>query len=182
MNFQDLIQKITPWIITHGVKIVSVLIIAYIAIQIGKIFISRLIRSLVKIKDGLVGERTEREREKTLISVFYSTFRLVVWVIAILTILPEFGINIGGLLAGVGIIGLAIGLGARSLVQDYLAGLFIILEDQYRVSEEIKIVGIQGKVKNLNLRRTILVDGDGIVHSVPNGKIAAVSNFSRSKS
>jgi len=105
---------------------------------------------------------------------------ITVWLIAILTILPEFGINIGPLLGGAGIVGLAIGMGSRSLIQDYLSGLFILFEDQYRVGEEIEIAGIKGRVKNLNLRRTVLENPKGTIFYIPNGQIRKVSNFSRS--
>ena len=97
----------------------------------------------------------------------------------ILTIFPEIGVNPTPLLAGAGLVGLAIGMGSRNLIQDYLAGLFILLEDQYRVGEEVEILGKKGKVIDLNLRRTIIRDTEGIIHSIPNGQIKVVSNFSR---
>lgn len=181
MNFQDFIQKIAPWLLTHGLKVICILVVACIVMWVSKIFISKLIKGVVKRGGGPGAERAERAREKTLIGIFHSTLIMVVWAMTILTILPEFGINIGPLLAGVGVMGLALGMGARSIIQDYLAGLFIIIEDQYRVGEEVKISGIQGKVVALNLRRTILKDSENVKHSIPNGKIAAVSNFSRSK-
>ena len=76
-------------------------------------------------------------------------------------------------------VGLAIGMGSRSLVQDYLAGLFILIEDQYRIGEEIDVSGKKGKVVGLNLRRTIIKDSDGIIHYIPNGQVKIASNFSR---
>ena len=94
-------------------------------------------------------------------------------------ILPEFGINPTPLLAGDGLVGLAIGLGSKNLVQDYLAGLFILLEDQYRIGEEVDIAGKKGTVVEVNLRRTIVRDADGTVHYIPNGQVKTTSNLSR---
>ncbi len=83
------------------------------------------------------------------------------------------------LLAGAGLIGLAIGMGSKNLVQDYLAGLFILLEDQYRVGEEVDISGKKGEVVDLTLRRTVIKDAEGIIHYIPNGQIKSSSNLSR---
>lgn len=164
-----------PWLLSSGIRVVVVLFVAWLVSQIGKVFIKRIIAVLIK------GENAEAEaqREKTLIKVFSSTLKIVVWLLAVMMILPEFGINIAPLLAGAGLVGLAVGMGARSIIQDYLSGLYILLEDQYRVGEEINIAGIKGKVVYLNLRRTVVVDSEKVVHCVPNGQIKTASNLSR---
>ena len=180
-KFQTLFQNPVPWLLTHGVKVVVILVVGLVVMRLGKVFISRIVKVLVRGSEGPDAERAKKEREKTLSGVFYSTFKVAVWAVAILTILPEFGINIGALLAGIGVVGLALGMGARNVIQDYLAGLFIIIEDQYRVGEEVKIASVQGKVLELNLRRTILQDEENVMHSIPNGKISVVSNLSRGK-
>jgi len=94
-------------------------------------------------------------------------------------ILSEVGIDITPLLAGAGVAGIAIGFGAQSLIKDFLSGLFILLEDQYNKGDVVKIAGIAGLVEEVNLRRTVLRDLDGIVHSVPNGEITTASNYTR---
>ncbi len=124
-------------------------------------------------------EKVSEEKIKTIFKVFNSTFKAIVWTIAILTVLPELGINIGPLLAGAGIAGLAIGMGARSLIQDYISGTFILFEDQYRVGEEVAIGGVKGVVQDINLRRTVIKDGEDALHIFSNGQINRVSNLSR---
>ena len=94
-------------------------------------------------------------------------------------ILPELGINATPLLAGAGLVGLAIGMGAKNLIQDYLSGLFILLEDQYRAGEKVKIAGMEGEVKNFNLRRTVLQDETGNAYYIPNSQVTVVLNLSR---
>ena len=175
-------QNLIGWFLSHGVKIIGILIVAWLVGRLSKILISRLIKTTTRVKSKLAGDKKLfREREKTLKRFFSSSLRFVIWLIAILTILPELGINIGPLLAGVGVIGLAISMGARTLIQDYLSGLFILLEDQYRVGEEINIAGIKGKVIDLSLRRTILRDPEGKIYYIPNNQAKVVINFSRTK-
>ena len=173
MNLQIIFQKILPWAINHGIKIAVILVAAYIANRCGKVFILKLIKSLAKTSGNL------KQREKTLTNVFVSTLNFIIWTITVLMILPELGVNITPLLAGVGILGLAIGMGARDLIKDYLAGIFILLEDQYQIDEEIDVGSTKGKVVALNLRRTILKSPDEVLHFIPNGQIKKVSNLSR---
>jgi len=176
MDFQNILQNLISWTISHGIKIIVILFIAWLSARISRVFISRLIRTLIeKSKDSIVQE----QRGKTLSKVFCSTLKIVIWIIAVLTILPEFGINPTPLLAGAGLVGLAIGMGSKNLVQDYLAGLFILLEDQYRVGEKVDIGGKKGQVVDLTLRRTIIKDAEGIIHYIPNGQIKSSSNLSR---
>ncbi len=91
--------------------------------------------------------------------------------LAALQILPLLGINMGPLLASAGIAGLAIGFGAQTLVKDFINGFFILVENQYDIGDTIKIAGVQGAVEDMTLRRTMLRDDNGSVHTVPNGQI-----------
>jgi len=155
---------------------------AFSLTYIVKIFISRFLENFVRkgVKIGNINNiQLEEKRLKTLEKVSYSIIKTLIWLIAVVTILPEFGVDITPLLAGIGVSGLALGLGARSLIQDYLSGLFILLEDQYRVGEEIEIAGIKGKVKDFNLRRTVLEDSEKTLHYIPNSQVKKASNFSR---
>jgi len=99
--------------------------------------------------------------------------------VAIMMILPELGINVGPILAGAGILGIALGFGAQYMIRDFLAGLFIIIENQYREGDVVCLDGTCGLVEDINLRKTILRDLDGIVHHVPNGEIKKASNLSK---
>jgi small conductance mechanosensitive channel len=94
-------------------------------------------------------------------------------------LLLELQINIAPILAGFGVAGIAIGFGAQSLVKDLVAGVFVIMENQYRVGDVVRIADVAGLVEDINLRRTVLRDLDGIVHTVPNGEIRVASNFTK---
>lgn len=180
MDFQNILQNLYSWFLAHGIKVIVILFVAWLAARISRRLISKLINTFIE-KTGKIAKdaKVQEQRAKTLSKVFSSTLKVVIWIIVILTILPEFGINPTPLLAGAGLVGLAIGMGSRNLVQDYLAGLFILLEDQYRVGEEVEIAGIKGKVLDLDLRRTIIKDSNEVVHYIPNGQVTKTSNLSR---
>ena len=175
MNYQNILQNLIAWVTKHGIKVVAILIAALVINRIFKFLIAKAIRTVIEKSNGKI----QGQRIKTLSKVFTSTLKVVIWIIAILMILPEFGVNPTPLLAGAGLVGLAIGMGAKNLIQDYLAGLFILLEDQYRVGEEVEILGKKGEVVDLNLRRTVIKDSEGNLHYLPNGQIKTASNFSR---
>jgi len=175
MNYQNIVNNLISWVIGPGIKVIVILFLALVISKIAKVFVSKAVRTLVEKSNGQI----QKERAKTLSRVFSSSLKIVIWVIAILMLLPELGINPTPLLAGAGLIGLAIGMGSKSLVQDYLSGLFILLEDQYRVGEEVDISGKKGEVVDLNLRRTIIKDSEGIIHYIPNGQVKTASNLSR---
>jgi moderate conductance mechanosensitive channel len=93
--------------------------------------------------------------------------------------LGELGINIGPAIAGLGLVGIAVGLGAQSLVRDWLAGVFVVLENQYNHGALVRIGGVEGTVEDFSLRRTLLRDADGSFHSIPNGQILVATRLSR---
>lgn len=176
MIIQNFLQNSIPWLLSSGVKIAVILIAAALINRLGKKFIGKIVAS--GIKDG-TKEGTEK-RQKTLIRIFSGVLRIIVWLAAIMMILPEFGINVGPILAGAGILGVALGFGAQWMIRDFLAGLFIILENQYRVGDVVCFDKTCGLVEDINLRKTILRDLDGTVHHVPNGEIKKSSNLSKS--
>jgi small-conductance mechanosensitive channel len=104
----------------------------------------------------------------------------VLTIIAVLMALDLFGIDIGPAVAGLGVAGIAIGLGAQTVIRDWLSGMFIILENQYNAGDVVRIAGVEGTVEELSLRRTTLRDLDGTVHTVPNGSVLVSSNMTRS--
>ena len=103
----------------------------------------------------------------------------VIAIIAVLMALDLFGIDIGPAVAGLGVVGIAVGFGAQTLVRDWLAGIFIVLENQYSAGDMVRIAGVEGVVEDFSLRRTTLRDLDGTVHIVPNGQIVVASNLTR---
>ena len=124
------------------------------------------------------GERAEA-RAKTLAGVTASVVRATIWTVAFLLMLDEVGFNLGPLLAGASVVGVALAFGAQSLVRDVLSGFFILLEDQYGVGDTITVFDVTGTVEEVNLRVTQLRAGDGTVWYIPNGEIRKVGNSAK---
>lgn len=171
-------KQIILWFSRHTPIIIGVIIGAYLFHKFGTRLIDKIVRRvMVRGKYSSVYE--EKQREDTLIRVLAKTLEIFLWISAILIILSEIGVNIGPLIAGAGIAGLAIGLGGKALIQDIIAGLFIIFENQYRVGDVVRLNGTAGQVEDITLRITIIRDLDGIVHYIPNGTITTASNYSK---
>ena len=124
------------------------------------------------------GGRAEN-RATTLAGVTASVVRVAVWTVAFLLLLDEVGFNLGPLLAGASVVGVALAFGAQSLVRDVLAGFFILIEDQYGVGDTITVLDVTGTVEEVNLRVTRLRAADGTVWYVPNGEIRKVGNSAK---
>lgn len=176
--FQTIAQKISPWFFAHGIKIVAIILIAYAVRKFAGIFIEKIIRKIV-ISDHFLTKEAERKREDTLIRIFTVSLGILVWLLALLMIFQEVGIAIGPLLAAAGIAGLAFGFGGQYLIRDLISGLFIIIENQYRIGDVVCFDGTCGLVEDISMRMTTLRDLDGIVHHVPHGEIKRVSNLSK---
>jgi small-conductance mechanosensitive channel len=174
-NWSD---KIIPWLLSHGVRIV---LIAAAAILLNKILsriIIRTIRASVK-GDENTSPEAEKKREDTLIRIFNGAVNILVIIIAIMMILQELGIEVGPLIAGAGIVGLAVGFGGQYLIRDIITGLFLMLENQYRIGDVVNIEGLSGAVQDISLRKTTLRDLNGTVHHIPHGSITKISNLSK---
>jgi len=168
---ENLIKNLTPWLVSSGIKIIFILIGAYLLNRFLQFFIVKIIqRNLV----DKINEEGKKKAE-TLISIFGGTLKFIIYITAVLMILPELGINIAPILAGLGLAGLAVGMAARDIISDFISGIFIVLENQYQIGDKIKIIGIEGRVKELSLRRTVIIDENNICHSVPNSQIKLVS-------
>ncbi len=111
-------------------------------------------------------EEAKKKREDTLIRIFTGAARIVILIMALLMILQEGGLKIGPVLAGAGIVGLAFGFGGQYLIKDVITGLFIILENQYRIGDVITIDNTSGQVQDISIRKTTLRDIDGTVHHI----------------
>lgn len=170
---------VIDWLITHGVRVLVIIIVAVVLYFLLRHFVPLLVRRFVSRQMKGQPEDEIKKRCNTLSSVFVNTGIVIIVIFAIFTILPEFGVNIAAALVGLGIVAIAVGFGAQSLIKDLLAGIFILLEDQYRVGDVVNVAGIAGLVEEIGLRRTVLRDLDGIVHSVPNGEIKTASNFTK---
>jgi small conductance mechanosensitive channel len=168
----------TGWIFEHGWRIALITILSLIVIVVVGETVPRVVVSTLTRRTGETDEEI-RKRGATLSRVLVGTGQIAVLLIAVFMLLSELQINIAPILAGVGVAGIAIGFGAQSLVKDIVAGLFIILENQYRVGDVVRIADVAGLVEDINLRRTVLRDLDGIVHVVPNGETRVASNFTK---
>ena len=173
------IEGLGPWFFSHGIKIILIIIGAYLIRKFAGVFIDKIVRKAI-VSNNFLSSEAEKKREDTLIKVFEGAFRVIIWLAAVLMIISELGINIGPLLAGAGVVGLAVGFGAQYIIRDFFTGLFIILENQYRVGDIVCIGTTCGTVEDINLRMTILRDVDGAVHYIPNGEIKIASNKSKS--
>jgi small-conductance mechanosensitive channel len=165
-------------IIKSCIRIVVVIALAWIIVKLVHNFIKRLENNLIQ-KSEKEGEplSESQKRISTIVRLLKQATLLVLWITVCMVILREIGIEIGPILAGAGIVGLALGFGAQNLVRDFIAGFFIILENQIRVDDVAIINGTGGLVEKINFRTTILRDLGGVVHVFPNGTINSLSNL-----
>jgi small conductance mechanosensitive channel len=154
-------------------------ILAVTLLMLTILIVPRVINTAVRNAKAEQTEEELKKRADTLTSVTVTTLQVVIIFVFALMIIPQIApsVNITPVLTGAGVLGLAVGFGAQSLVKDVISGLFIIMENQYRKGDVIKIAGESGVVEEINLRRTILRDGDGVYHVVPNGEIRVSSNL-----
>lgn len=171
-------ETIVPWLLNHGIKIVFIAAGAWILNKVLGRIIIRTIRIAV-VADPSQPPEAEKKREDTLIMIFKGAMRIAVITLAVLMVLQEAGLKIGPVLAGAGIVGLAFGFGGQYLIRDVITGLFIILENQYRIGDVIQIDDEGGVVEDISLRKTTLRDLNGTVHHIPHGEIKVVSNLTR---
>src|SRR3989338_1275512 len=171
-------DNILSWFFDHGLKILLILVGTFVVHKFSFILIDKGIRKAVTT-DRFISIEAEKKRQETLITVFHQAIVIIVWLLAVLMILSEIGINTAPLIAGAGIIGLAFGFGGQYLIKDLISGFFIILENQYRVGDVACFGDTCGLVEKVTLPTTILLDLDGVVHHVPNGEIKTASNLSK---
>jgi moderate conductance mechanosensitive channel len=176
------------WLSQHGVRIAALVVLALLAAWAARHTIPQAVRHALARRRAEEAEEAaeaialeeQAKRAETLSNALVRTVDIAVVVIAAAIALGELGFQLGPLIAGLGVVGLAIGLGAQTLVGDFLGGLFVLLENQYAAGDVVEIAGINGSVQEVNLRRTVLRDLDGILHTVPNGDVRVSSNLTRS--
>ncbi len=175
---QTIIEQISPWFFAHGIKIIAVIFIAYIILRSIDVLIEKSVRKIV-VLDRFLSKDAEKKREDTLIRIFSVSASILIWILTALMVLQEVGVAIGPLLAAAGIAGIAFGFGGQYLIRDLISGLFIIIENQYRIGDVVCFDKTCGSVEDISLRMTTLRDMDGTVHHVPHGEIKTVSNLSK---
>lgn len=188
------VLETVPAVAYTGLRILLIVVLAYILNRLSR----RLVRRLIKSMEGEGVERLSKLRSRapladtrpvnlaratmrteTIGGVLRSVATFTIWVLAVLMILGEVGISLGPLIAGAGIVGVALGFGAQQLVQDFLSGIFMLLEDQYGLGDYIDVGEAEGTVEGISLRVTRLRDVYGVVWHVPNGEIRRVGNHSQ---
>lgn len=160
-------------IIGHGFRIIMIYVLARVVIKLADKAINKIMLAREKSKINF-----DARRGTTISKLIHNCISYTVNFIAILLILGQFGINLGPIIAGAGVLGLAIGFGAQSLVKDVITGFFIIFEDQFAVGDIVQIDTFKGTVEQIGLRVTRLKSWTGEVHIIPNGSIMQVTNFS----
>ncbi|HEV2150572.1 MAG TPA: mechanosensitive ion channel domain-containing protein [Longimicrobiaceae bacterium] len=167
-----------PELTATGLRVLAAFVVGWLAFWALKLLLRRIERSIEPSESGLL--TVQEQRSKTLLSLVRSIGIVVIIVLMIFMVLGALGVNVGPLLAGAGVIGLAVSFGAQSLVKDIISGLFILFENQYAVGDVIRLdTGISGAVERMTLRVVVLRDVFGVVHIVPNGEIKRVSNLTR---
>ena len=160
-------------------RIALVLILGLIVLSLTQRLLTPLLRVAVREHMDKEPEVEIRKRVETLSHVLYTTIYVAVAVLVVVTILPEFGVNAAPLIAGLGLVGLAVGFGSQNLVKDVINGMFILVENQYGEGDVVNIAGKSGFVEDINLRRTVLRDQDGAVHFIPHSQITTATNMTK---
>ncbi|HST40716.1 MAG TPA: mechanosensitive ion channel family protein [Conexibacter sp.] len=184
------------WLVGPPLRILLILLVAVIFNRIARRAVKRMLRGMasgaMRERLGAVRKRTPaafletqetnlraEQRANALSGVLRSIVSFVIFAIAGFMVLDELGVNLAPLLAGAGVVGLAIGFGSQALVKDFLSGMFILVEDQFGVGDVVDLDGTSGVVEAISLRTTQLRSVEGTVWHVPNGEIRRVGNMSK---
>lgn len=168
------------WFQTHGINILIIIFGAWIFRHVAFLIIHSVMQRAVRSHFG--NEADRKKRLATLEGLIDAVLKIGTFAVAFLMIVNELGINTAPILASAGVVGIALGIGAQSLIRDFMSGFFIIAENQYRVGDVVEIstlvgnVKVVGTVQAITVRTTIVRDLDGMLHHVPNGSIVVASN------
>ncbi|MFO7868984.1 MAG: mechanosensitive ion channel, partial [Bacteroidales bacterium] len=169
-KFMDVLNQLTPWFLSNGLRIVFLII--------GGIIVFKILSAIIKktVEFGVIHDKeahpdSEKKRKDTLKSIFTTTLKIAFYIVIGMMVVKEFGVDVGPLIASAGIVGLALGFGGQYLIKDIISGLFIILENQYRVGDIAVLDGTGGLVEDITLRMTTMRDLDGTVHHIQHGSV-----------
>jgi small-conductance mechanosensitive channel len=165
-------------LVNGAIQAFIILLIAFIIVMIAR----RVIPKMIGVRIPKIREEKPDQlavRSQTLSRIVVQVVSVLIWILAVVMILSQLGIEIAPLLAGIGVAALALGFAAQNIIRDYLHGFFIIMEDWYREGEVAIIQGTGGLVEKLTLRRTILRDLNGTMHIFPNSRVEQASNMTR---
>jgi moderate conductance mechanosensitive channel len=172
-------DRLGAWIAGLVFNVGVVVLVAYVFRELAIAAINRKLAEETPVDAHGAIDLTKASRLATLLPLFRRALQIAIVVIAGLMIVSSLGVDIGPMLAGAGILGLAIGFGAQTLVKDLISGLFFLLDDAFRVNEYIEVAGVGGNVERINTRSLSLRTPAGAVHTVPFGGIDMVANYSR---
>lgn len=172
----DVFSALEPYAEQSIFQVAAILAGGFIIQRLIRRYISRIVRRAVR-SHKYESKSVEHQREKTLVGILGTATAVVVWVVAAILILSALDVNIAALATGAGLIGVVVGFGAQNTIKDFLAGIFIIAENQYRIGDIVEIAGKAGVVEDITIRITRLRDLDGYVHIIPNGIIDSVTNM-----
>lgn len=164
-------------VLVRSFNALVVLVFAFIVYRLVRVAIRRTLEHEVDEADPVI-KRTREQRMQTLASLLANVAGVFIFIIALLTALRQF-LDIGPLLASVGVLGLAISFGAQSLVRDVISGTFLLVEGQFGVGDIVRVGDVAGMVEKITIRTTVLRDAHGVVHIIPNGEIKRVSNLTK---
>ncbi|MEC7838022.1 MAG: mechanosensitive ion channel family protein [Chloroflexota bacterium] len=180
--FQDKLLDIFSWFFSDGLIIIVMILAIWWVVRIIERIFPRVVTTFVMSRSEY-GEHEESEKRATTLSrVFTGGAQIIVILSGLFMILSKLSIPVGPVLAGFGVVGIAVGFGAQHLIRDLISGIFVIAENHYRTGDVVTIAGTSGLVEDINLRRTILRDLEGTVHVVPNGEIAVSANRTKNYS
>jgi moderate conductance mechanosensitive channel len=167
------------WLNTHGSRIGLILLLTAVSLVGLGIAGSKAIFTVVVRSSAGQADEEVHKRVDTLSKVLITAGQVFIIVIAGLIVLSDFYPNLTPLIAGASVVGVALGFGAQALVKDLISGFFVVMENQYRVGDVVKLADVSGLVTEISLRRTVIRDMDGVVHSIPNGEIKVASNLTK---
>ena len=179
--WQHIAQDVVQWTIKVLPSLVIILIIAFVLLKLVTMLLKRLKPIIIaRMQEGARIDPVEIEkRVTTLIGILTSGLRIAVWTVICMLLLRKIGVDIAPIIAGAGIIGLAVGFGAQELVRDFISGFFMLIENQVRTGDVAVVNGTGGLVERVGLRTIVLRDLSGVVHIFQNGKINTLSNMTK---
>jgi len=169
------------WLQYDAPDIASIVVLLVVAHVVFRMFVSRILHGAItraaraRVEDPVAIER----RSHTLVATLDWSFTIFLVILGSTLILDNIGLNVSALVAGIGVVGIAVGLGAQTLIKDVINGTFILIEDQYSVGDVVTVAGVSGEVVAINPRRTVVRDMNGSLHSIPNGSIVVATNMTQ---
>lgn len=179
--WEKVVDNSINWIVTEFPGLLIILVLFFLLLKAVGALIRRMRKTLINRadKNETVDADEAIKRINTVTDILQAVFSVVLWIVLLMLVLQKVGVNIGPILASVGILGLAIGFGAQELVRDFISGFFILLENQIRTGDVAIINGTGGMVEKIEMRTITLRDFSGTVHIFQNGKISTLSNMTK---